>query len=121
MRTILAAIAGYLVFAVSAVAFFQLSNRAPHAATTIAFAFLATLYGVAFAAVSGWLAQRIARRGDLLAPLLVAGIIALGAAISLATTWREAAHWSQWSALFLMAPAALAGGAAGRVSPERTS
>lgn len=118
MRTVLAVIAGYVIFAVSAVALFQLTHRAPHAPTSVGFALVATTYGMAFAAFAGLAAQRIARRVDLLAPACVALVIALGATVSLVSTWREAAHWSQWTALLLMAPSAMLGGVlARRVSP----
>jgi uncharacterized membrane protein YfcA len=115
MRTVFAVIVGYVIFAVSAVVLFQLSHREPHAATTIAFGTLATIYGIMFAAIGGWTAQGLARRLDLVASLWVAALIALNAAISLVATWRQAAHWSQWSALILMAPAAVIGGMIGRV------
>lgn len=113
MRTALAVIVGYVLFAASAVVLFQLTHRQPHAAASLGFRLLAMGYGVAFGAISGWISQRLSRRTDLFAPICVAGIIALGAAISLVATWPQAAHWSQWAAIFLMAPAAIAGGAAG--------
>jgi MFS family permease len=120
MRTVLAVVAGYVIFAVSAVALFQLTHRAPHAATSLSFALVATAYGIAFAVLAGSIAQRIARRVDLLAPAGVALVIALGAAVSLMTTWRGAAHWSQWTALVLMAPSSILGGAlARRVTPAQ--
>jgi len=121
MRTVLAVVVGYVLFAVSAVVLFQLAHREPHAVQSLGFTLLAIAYGVAFAAIAGWVARRLSRRTDLLAPICVAGIIALGAVISLATTWREAAHWSQWAGIFLMAPAAIAGGALGSSSRVITS
>lgn len=121
MRTFLAVVLGYLVFAVSAVALFQLTHRAPHAATTLGFAALATVYGIAFAAISGWIAYRLAGRSDLLAPICLAIVIALGATVSLISTWHLSAHWSQWTAIFLMAPAAIAGGMAECILSRRNS
>jgi MFS family permease len=121
MRTALAVVVGYVLFAVSAVVLFPLAHRDPHAAASLGFTLLAIAYGIAFGAISGWVARRLARRIDLLAPICVAGIIALGAAISLAATWRVAAHWSQWAAIFLMAPAAIAGGAVAPSSRAVTS
>jgi hypothetical protein len=114
MRTAIAVIIGYALFALSAVALFQVAHRDPHAATTIAFGIAAIVYGMAFAACAGAVADRIARRSDLWPPRIVAALIALGATISLLATWRQAAHWSQWTAIFLMAPAAVLGGRASR-------
>lgn len=121
MRTFLAVVLGYLVFAVSAVALFQLTHQAPHATTTIGFAALATVYGIAFAAISGWIAYRLARRDDLVAPICLAIVVALGATVSLISTWRQPAHWSQWTAIFLMAPATIAGGMTERILSRRNS
>jgi predicted membrane-bound spermidine synthase len=119
MRTVLGVIIGYVIFAVSAVALFQLSHRAPHASATLGFVALGTIYGIVFAAIGGWVAHGLARRTDLAAPIWVAALIALNAAVSLVATWHQAAHWSQWSALILMAPAAIVGGIVGRRALRR--
>ena len=121
MRTFFAVVVGYLVFSVSAVALFQLTHQAPHAATTVSFALIATLYGIIFAAIAGFLSHRLARRDDLLAPILLAIVMALAATVSLIATWREPAHWSQWTAIFLMAPAAIVRGRTERILPRRNS
>ena len=52
----------HAIFALSAVVLFQLSHQAPHASAPVAFMLVATVYGVAFAGVGGWVARRIARR-----------------------------------------------------------
>jgi hypothetical protein len=119
MRTAAAVVIGYVIFSISAVALFQLTHQPPHAATSAGFAFVATVYGMVFAAVAGIVAQRVAHRMDLLAPVCVALVIALGATVSLVATWREAAHWSQWTAISLMAPSAALGGLAGRIFSRR--
>jgi uncharacterized membrane protein YqhA len=121
MRTAIAVIVGYVIFAISAVALFQLTHRAPHAPTSMEFATVATAYGMAFAAIGGVVSQRLARRADLLAPVCLALIIALGATVSLVATWREAAHWSQWTAMILMAPSSVGGGLVGRIVSRRRS
>ena len=121
MRTAAAVVIGYVIFSLSAVALFQLTHRAPHTATSPGFAAVATVYGMVFAAIAGMVAQRLARRMDLLAPVCVALIIALGATVSLVATWREAAHWSQWAAIFLMAPSSVVGGFFGRIFSRRHS
>lgn len=121
MRTVLAVVLGYLIFSLSAVALFQMTHRQPHAATSLGFGVAAAGYGMAFAAIAGLVGQRVARRADLLAPVWLAAIIALGATVSLVTTWRQAAHWSQWTAIFLMAPSSVAGGLVGRIFSRRRS
>lgn len=121
MRTVVAVVLGYMVFAVSAVLLFQLTHRAPHAQTTLGFGILATAYGIVFAAIAGWIAYRLAGRVDLVAPIGVAIIMVLGATVSLIASWRQPAHWSQWTAIFLMAPAAIAGGMVERIVSRRNS
>ena len=120
MRTVIAVVIGYVLFALSAVVLFQVAHRDSHAATTIAFGIAAIVYGMAFAACAGLVADRIARRSDLWAPRMVAALIALGAMISLLATWRQGAHWSQWTVIFLMAPAAMLGGRASRARRDRS-
>ena len=61
MRTILAVVAGYVIFAVSAVLLFHLTNIDPHSPATIGFEALTIAYGLAFAFVSGFVAGRIGR------------------------------------------------------------
>lgn len=121
MRIALSVILGYLIFAASAVLLFSLAHHAPHTATSIGFGLVAIGYGMVFAALAGFIAQRLAHRADLLAALWLALIIALGAAMSLVTTSRQTAHWSQWAAIVLMAPSAIAGGVLGRIASRGRS
>ncbi len=111
MRPVAAVIVGYLIFALSAAALFQLSGRPPHAAAPAAFMVLTTIYGICFAALGAYVAQVIARSDSVAPAVGVCALIAIGASVSLAMTWRDGAHWTQWTALWLMAPAALMGGA----------
>ena len=110
MRTVIGIIVGYLIFALSAVLLFQLTHQAPLASAPATFIVLTTLYGMLFAALGGYAAQRIAPSGSGTAAAGVTFLIGIGALISLVTTWRVAAHWSQWTALFFMAPMAVVGG-----------
>src|SRR6185312_7442186 len=90
LRSIGAVAAGYLVFGASAALLFQLSGQAPHEAAPFAFKIASIIWGAVFA--------------------LVAALIALGALISLLARPSDAI-WSQVSALVVMAPCALIGGA----------
>jgi hypothetical protein len=62
---------------------------------------------MAFAMLAGSLAARIAASRPMLHAVIVAGVIALGATVSL---FAAGIAWSAVSALFLMVPAALLGG-----------
>jgi hypothetical protein len=109
MRTILAVVAGYVIFAVSAVLLFHLTNIDPHSPATIGFEALTIAYGLAFAFVSGFVAGRIGRRTDLACGIALALVIALGATISIIARPGAGALWTQTAALILLAPASLVG------------
>ena len=110
MRSTLAVIAGYLVFGVSAVLLFQWSGRNPHAAASMRFMVLATLYGIGFAAFGGFIAVKLSGDRRLFSSIALAILIDLGAIISLVTSPAGQAHWSQLAVLVFMSPAAIAGG-----------
>jgi len=109
IRSVIAVIAGWVVFGMSAALLFQLSGRAPHEATTTAFMIGSTMYGVIFAAVAGFLAAWLAPRRPLVHAGVVSAIIAAGA-IGSFFAQPGVSGWSQMSALFCMAPAAWVGG-----------
>jgi hypothetical protein len=111
VRTMVAVVAAYFIFAVLSIALFAVTGRDAHGVETGWFLVASTLYGIAVAAAAGFIAARIARRSDLWAPTAVAVLIAIGAVVSLVMTPRGVSHWSQWAALLLMAPAAIVGGA----------
>src|SRR2546430_1654759 len=106
IRSVVAVTAGYTVFGISAVLIFAATGRDPHATAPIAFMVLSTLYGMAFATASGFLAAVIAGKSELGHAQTVSGIIALGALISIFTTPAGGTLWSQLAALILMAPSA---------------
>ncbi|MEP6762856.1 MAG: hypothetical protein ABJB66_01035 [Gemmatimonadaceae bacterium] len=116
-RSIVAVIVGYAVFAASAVAMFKLSGRDPHAQQNLGFILFSVFYGMLFAWVGGRLAARIAPARGPLHANIVAIIIAFGATVSLVTSPNADATWSQWTAIFLMAPCAFL---AGVPTPART-
>ncbi len=109
VRSILAVFLGYLLFALSAVALFQLSGRDPHAVQPLWFETVAVLYGMLFSALGGLLAARMAPSRGTLHAGIVTGIVALGATVSLLAGPGPGATWSQWCALTLMAPCAYLG------------
>ena len=107
-RSLVAILAGYLTFATSAAAFFQLSGRDPHAAADPRFVVAATACGAAFALFGGYVAALLARVARVRHALAVGGLIAFGAVISLAAA--RGTGWSAWTALLLLAPSAGLGG-----------
>lgn len=109
-RSILAVVLGYLLFALTAFAFFRLLGIPPHARAPIGIMLASSLLGILAAFLGGYLAGRVAGRFPILHARIVAGILALGAAVSLGMTIGHGAIWSQVVALTLMAPAAEWGG-----------
>ncbi|HEY7789002.1 MAG TPA: hypothetical protein VIC33_00670 [Vicinamibacterales bacterium] len=109
LRTLAAIVGGYLVFALSAVALFHLTGRDPHAPQPLWFELFATVYGMCFAALGGFIAARAARDRPLRAVSGVAILLALGALVSLIANPGAGATWSQWAALILMAPSVYLG------------
>lgn len=109
LRSIGAVAAGYLVFGSSAALLFQLSGQLPHEQTSLGFKVGSTVWGAVFALVAGWLTARIAARRPATHAGVLAGLIALGAFISLVAV--PGAIWSQVAVLAVMAPCAWIGGA----------
>ncbi len=110
MRSVIAVVAGYLVFAVSAGLLFGLSGRNPKVWPGIGFAVFSTLYGMAFAFAAGCIAARLARGNPVHHAAAEAAMIALVAALSMLLQAQGASIWSEVSVLLFMAPAAAASG-----------
>jgi hypothetical protein len=108
-RSIGAVVAGYFVFAVSAVLLFQLSGQAPHAEAPIGFKIASIVWGAVFAMVGGWLAAHVSVRRPATHAAIVAVVIAAGAVASMLAD-PGSARWSQTAALVVMAPCAWLGG-----------
>jgi len=109
MRAFLAVVAGYLIFAISAVLFFRLLHVDPHSPAAAGFEGLTIAYGLAFASLGGFVAGKIARRKDLVCGIALALVIGLGAIVSMIARPGAGALWTQTAALLLLAPASLAG------------
>ena len=81
LKSVVAVVVGYLLFGLSAVAFFRLSGHDPHAAAGAAFMIFSIVYGVAFAVGGGYLAALIAGRFEIEHAFAVATLVAaIGAA-----------------------------------------
>jgi MFS family permease len=109
IRTVLAVVLGYAIFALSAVILFHSAHVDPHAPTALGFGSFTAVYGLAFAVAGGFIGGRVARRHDLVCGIGVALLIATGAALSLIASPGAHARWSQLVALVLCSPAALVG------------
>ena len=110
IRSFVAIIVGYAVFASLSYALFRFTGHAPHEAASPLFKMASIASGVIFAFMGGYVAGWIGRTHPLAHGVAVAGILALGAAVSLAATYGHGAIWSQVSALTLMVPSAVLGG-----------
>jgi peptidoglycan/LPS O-acetylase OafA/YrhL len=110
VRSILAVLVGYFIFALSAFAFFQLSGQAPHKDAPVPVMLGGIAAGMVFAAFGAYAAAWLAQRRPLAHGIAVAAVLALGATVSLLSTLGKGAVWSQVAALLLMAPCAILGG-----------
>lgn len=110
IRSILAVVLGYFVFALSAFAFFRISGQPPHEVAPLPTMLASIAVGMISALFGGYLAGWIAARRPLAHGAAVAVVMALGATISLLATLGKGAVWSQVAALLLMAPCAVLGG-----------
>src|SRR3954471_13832781 len=109
LRSIGAVVAGYFVFAASALLLFQLSGRAPHADAPLTFKIATVIWGAVFAMVGGYLAAHVSVRRPATHAAAVGAVIAIGAIASIAARPSDAL-WSQLAAVIVMAPCAWAGG-----------
>ena len=109
LRIVLAAIVGYVVFAALAVALFAVTGQASHAAASTGTVVRDALLGMLFAAFGGFVAATIARNAPRRAAAIMSGILLLGATVSIIAS-PGTPHWSQYSAIALMAPSAYVGG-----------
>ncbi len=120
LRSVVAVVVGYLLFASCAFAFFQVSGQAPHQDASASIMFGSIAVGVIAAGLGGFLAAWMAGRRPLAHGVAVGVLLALGAAVSLLATLGHGAIWSQLAALLLMAPAAVLGGWV-RARPSRVA
>jgi hypothetical protein len=110
MRSVIAIVAGYLVFGASSAMLFGVSGQDPHLLPTPGFLLCSVVYGTAFAAAGGYLAARLAPRRPLLHAGVVAALLGVGALAAIVLERSAGSIWSQLLVLFVMTPAALGGG-----------
>jgi hypothetical protein len=110
MKSVLAVLVGYLIFAVSAIVLFQFSGVDPRQEPEIGFRIWSTVYGVVFALAAGYVAARIAGSKEVRHASAVACILAVIATVSLIAQPGHGSLWSQIAALGFMTPAAILGG-----------
>jgi len=108
MRSVVAVIAGYLVFGISAVLIFQLGGIQPHEPASLTFMIISSALGVLAAIASGYVAARLAPQNPTGHGFLVGLLIAAGAIASMFDP-SAGTRWSQIAALVLMAPGAVIG------------
>ena len=111
MRSVIAIVVGYLIFALSAVALFQLTGQRPHEAADPMFILTSVVYGFVFAVIAGYTAARLAPRHPRRHAAAVGLVIAVGAILSLVMSGSHTESWSQVAAIMFMAPGAAAAGA----------
>jgi hypothetical protein len=114
MRSALAVVAGYLIFAVCSFALFRVAGQDPHAAASFRFEAFTIVCGIIFAGIGGYVTGRLAPQKPLLHGVVLAAVMALLAAGSMLSVRESGSRWTQISAIFLMAPAAVVSSAAGR-------
>lgn len=110
MKSVLAVLAGYLVFGISAILLLQISGVDPRQEPEPGFRIWSAIYGVLFAFAGGYVAGWIAGRKEILHASAVALLLAVIATVSLIAQSDHGSLWSQVSALVFMAPAAVLGG-----------
>ena len=110
VRSVVAVIAGYLIFAASAVLLFRLTGRNPHAPAELWFVLVTIVYGLFFATVGGFVAALLGKRFEMEHALAVASLIAALGAASLLSDVRAGAIWTQLAAILIIAPCAMLGG-----------
>src|SRR5262245_12908021 len=110
VRSVIAVIAGWAVFGLSAALHFAFAGRSPHDTPTTAFAIGTTIYGVVFALAAGGVAAALAPGRPIVHAAVVSLVIAAGATAAMLSR-PAVVIWSQTAALVLMAPAATVGGA----------
>ncbi|HKK26869.1 MAG TPA: hypothetical protein VKB18_02185 [Gemmatimonadota bacterium] len=109
MRTALAVLAGYALFAFSAAALYVVTGLEATPAASTGFVVGRVAFGIVVAALAGVIAGRIARERHRLAALSLALVIAAGAVVTLMERPDVTTLWIQIAAVLLMAPAAVAG------------
>jgi hypothetical protein len=107
VRSIIAVVAGYLVFGISAAVLFNVSGMDPHAAASMPFMIGTTIYGIVFAALGAFVATKLAPNNPHIHAFVVAALIDLGAIASLVLQPAGDSMWSQIATIAFMSTAAI--------------
>jgi hypothetical protein len=110
LRSAAAVVAGYLLFAFPAEAWFRLSGHDPHAPAGAGFMAATIVYGILFAILGGYVAALLAARFEIEHAFAVATLIAAIGAASFVVESPGESKWTQLSAILIIAPAAILGG-----------
>ena len=104
LRALLGIIVGWLIFAMSAIGLFRISDQDPHVWPGWSFAVGSVLYGMFFAAVAGFALAIVAREKAIQAATILAVLIALTALSSIALVSKGGTPWSPVATAVFMAP-----------------
>ena len=110
LRSALAIVVGFALFAGSMAMFFNILGRDPHARASAAFMLLTTLYGMLFAALGGYLTVLLSTRHKFEHAFAVALLIAVGGAALILGRPQGTPVWSHLAEVLTMAPMAMVGG-----------
>jgi hypothetical protein len=80
-RSVFSVVVGYVIFAGSAFAFFEISGQAPHRAAPVPIMVASIAFGTACSLLAGYVAAWLAQRRPLAHGAAVAAVLAVGAAI----------------------------------------
>ncbi|MGI8811499.1 MAG: hypothetical protein ACR2IH_03100 [Pyrinomonadaceae bacterium] len=111
-RNILAVVAGYLIFAVSAVLLFKMGDFDPHAEASVGMIVLVVVFGSVFSFIGGYIAKRIAASDSLGVNAALAVLMFSFAAFS--SVQSSGSHYTQFAAMAIFAPVSFLAGYVGR-------
>ncbi len=110
VRSVLAVTAGFVVFAGALLVLFSISGHDPHSPASLAFIASATVYGMFFAGLGGFVAVCLAKRSKFQHAFAVAFLIAVAGAAAILGRPDRDLLWAHLVAFLVMAPMAMVGG-----------
>ena len=108
VRKITGVIAGYAIFSVASVAFFELTGQDSNEQATAGFQLLSAIFGAAFSFTGGLAVKYIARTKTLTLNYILACIMAGFATLSIVVS--DGSHWTQILVIFVFSPVSILGG-----------
>jgi uncharacterized membrane protein YedE/YeeE len=110
VRSVIAVILGYVIFAASALLLFRVTGRHPHEPAETWFMIVTIIYGLLFATLAGFVAAFLGKKFEMEHALAVASLIAAVGAASLLADVKTSAIWTQLAVILIIAPSAMLGG-----------